>query len=96
MHESLTDTGVAARAQVDYILFARAAVTLAPNPDEVEATKWVTPAELRAMMRPESGLAWSPWFRIIAANFLDAWWADLDAVLTRQAHRDVHTIHKIL
>ena len=88
--------GCAAALQVDYILFTRAAVELAPNADEVEATRYVTPAELRQMMRPESGLAWSPWFRIIADKFLEAWWADLDGVLDRQAHQDFGTVHKIL
>ena len=34
------------------------------------ATRYVTEAELREMMAPDSGLAWSPWFRIIARNFL--------------------------
>ncbi len=41
-----------------------------PNPEEVAATRYVTEAELAAMMAPGSGLAWSPWFRIIARNFL--------------------------
>ena len=82
--------------QVDYILFTRAAVDVTPNPEEVAATRYVTPAELRQMMRPESGLAWSPWFRIIACSFLDAWWADLGGVLEQQAHQDFGTIHKIL
>ena len=49
--------------QVDYILFARADVSLAPNPDEVQAVRYVDTATLRAMMAPESGLRWSPWFR---------------------------------
>ena len=56
--------------EVDYILFARADVDLQPNPEEVADTRHVTEAELRAMMAPDSGLAWSPWFRIIARNFL--------------------------
>lgn len=81
---------------MDYILFTRAPVSLAENRDEVEATRYVDLAELRQMMRPESGLAWSPWFRIIADHFLERWWADLDGVLAGQAHQDFPTIHKIL
>ncbi len=56
--------------EVDYILFARADVSVEPNPEEVAATRYVTEAELADMMAPGSGLAWSPWFRIIARNFL--------------------------
>lgn len=51
--------------------------------------------ELRAMMRPDSGLRWSPWFRIIADNFLERWWADLDAALGSDAHVDAATIHRL-
>ena len=50
--------------------------------------RWVSRQELAAMMGPASGLAWSPWFRIIAARFLPRWWADLDAALTTDAHVD--------
>jgi isopentenyl-diphosphate delta-isomerase len=83
--------------EVDYILFARAppALALAPNPEEVAATRWVTRAELADMMAPASGLLWSPWFRIIAANFLDRWWADLTAALGSDAHLDAATIHRL-
>ncbi len=84
------------RAQVDYILFAKAAVSLAENADEVATTKYVDLAELKNMMRHDSGLRWSPWFRIIADNFLEKWWGDLDGVLSGQAHQDFSTIHRIL
>ena len=80
------------------------------------------------MMRPSSGLLWSPWFRcgaarsavvfllaalaavplpcrtqpcahawrrIIADNFLDAWWRDLHATLGTQQFVDGR-IHRIL
>ncbi len=38
-------------------------VRVAPNAEEVQAHKYVTQAELQAMMRADSGLLWSPWFR---------------------------------
>lgn len=81
--------------EMDYILFVKADVSLSPHADEIQATCYVGPAELKRMMRPDSGLQWSPWFRIIADNFLFRWWADLDAVLTAQAHADWSTIHKL-
>ena len=56
--------------------------------------RYVTAEELRAMMAPESGLEWSPWFRIIAQRFLPAWWADLDGALAAR-HADWGTIHKV-
>ena len=34
--------------------------------------------------------------RIIAENFLERWWEDLDATLTTDRHVDTQTIHKIM
>lgn len=81
--------------ELDYLLLARVpGVLLRPNPEEVEAVKWVTPDELRAMMAPSSGLKWSPWFRIIADRMLPGWWADLDRALTSDTHADgrIHSL----
>lgn len=80
--------------EIDYILFIQADVTIKANPEEVSATKYVTLAELQQMMRPSSGLLWSPWFRIIAEQFLVHWWADLDKTLTTDAFVDHSTIHR--
>ena len=45
-------------------------------------------------MKPESGLLWSPWFRIIAERFLPAWWEDLDKTLNTDEMCDLQTIHR--
>ena len=84
--------------EMDYILFCRKDVKdlLNPHPDEVQATRFVTRAELKDMMRPDSGLLWSPWFRIISERFLDAWWDDLDGTLSTDDHVEPDAIHKIL
>jgi isopentenyl-diphosphate delta-isomerase len=71
---------------MDYILFHRLqddgeALTMAPHPDEVGDTRWVTQAELAEMMREGNGLRWSPWFRIIVEEFLAGWWDELEAAL---------------
>ena len=101
LHYCAADGGAAGSPwgehELDYILAARAdGLLLAPNPEEVDAIRWVTQAELAAMMAPETGLAWSPWFRIIARDFLPGWWADLEATLTTDAHVDAATIHRVL
>lgn len=81
--------------EMDYILFVKVDVPLSPNPEEVQDVKYVTASELQAMMRPDSGLKWSPWFRIIAKNFLYKWWDDLDGVLNKGQHADWGSIHKL-
>ena len=46
-------------------------------------------------MCPETGLRWSPWFRIMAENFLPRWWEDLDATLKTSKCEDYATIHRL-
>ena len=41
-----------------------------PNPSEVDATRWIDPAELAAMLRDEAD-ALTPWFRIYLERFTD-------------------------
>jgi isopentenyl-diphosphate delta-isomerase len=80
--------------EIDYILFIKANVTCDLNPEEVSAVQYVTQAHLAELMRPESGLLWSPWFRIIAERFLPAWWADLDRTLGTDDLTDYGSIHR--
>lgn len=82
--------------EIDYILFVRADVQISPNPDEVQAVKYVSFEELTKMMSPSSELLWSPWFKIIAENFLGGWWKDLNETLTTDKHINHAVIHKIL
>ena len=60
----------------DFNEYIQADVDVVPNPEEVQRHKYVSASELRRMMDAESGLQWSPWFRIIVAEFLDRWWKD--------------------
>jgi isopentenyl-diphosphate delta-isomerase len=48
------------------------------------------------MMAPASGLAWSPWFRIIADRWLAGWWGDLEGALRgEECHVDRARVHRI-
>jgi isopentenyl-diphosphate delta-isomerase len=68
---------------------------LRPDPDEVGGVRWVTPGELEAMMGSESGLRWSPWFRIIAREWLlPRWWKDLEGAFAGK-HGDYAKVHRI-
>lgn len=83
--------------EIDYILFAKVSErpkSLAPNSEEVSGVRWVTLDELLNMMRPSSGLLWSPWFRIIVERFLVHWWKDLDKTFDTDAFVDKKTIHR--
>ena len=80
--------------EIDYILFVQCNVALKPNAEEVGGTKYVTQDQLKQMMAPSSGMLWSPWFRIIAEQFLPYWWSDLNATLTTNEWVDYKTIHR--
>eukprot|EP00729_Bicosta_minor_P004148 gene4148-15763_t len=80
--------------EIDYILLIKAKVDAKPNPEEVSDYKYVTQEELKAMMAPSSGLLWSPWFRVIAEQFLGKWWADLDKSLNTTELVETDTIHR--
>ena len=63
--------------EVDYLLLYQlpsgVELTLAPHPEEVSATAWVTRDELQSRMAAD-GVLWSPWFRVIVKEHLLAWW----------------------
>lgn len=80
--------------EIDYILFVKANVTLNLNKEEVENARYVTLKELQTMMQPDSGMLWSPWFRIIVEKFLVHWWSDLERTLTTNDYTDYKNIYR--
>ena len=88
--------------EMDYVLFCRADQAelvkggMSINPEEVDAMIWVSPEELREMMKEEKGLRWSPWFRIIVDRFLWKWWENIDEVFATDKFVDEQSIHEVL
>ena len=81
--------------EIDYILFVKADVDVAPNPEEIDAYEYVNITQLKSMMKPTSGLLWSPWFRILANHFLEDWWQDIDKTIQTNDHVDLNKVHRI-
>ncbi|EEY22187.1 isopentenyl-diphosphate Delta-isomerase [Verticillium alfalfae VaMs.102] len=73
-----TASGV--KHEIDYILFIKANVTLDVNKNEVQATQYVSPDELKALFQ-DPKLVFTPWFKLICETMLFEWWAHLDAGL---------------
>ncbi len=67
---------------VDYILFIKANVDLDPSPNEVQATQYVSPEELKKQFDDPS-LKFTPWFKLICNSMLFEWWAHLDSGLEK-------------
>jgi isopentenyl-diphosphate delta-isomerase len=77
--------------ELDHIICLRANVKPAPNPNEIAETRWVTPTELRELLDSE---LIGPWFRLIAVNFLPAWWENLDG-LAGMADSEIHDMGEV-
>lgn len=95
--------------EIDYVLFWTIpnanAVTLKPNPEEIQATKWVTSEELQAMLLADNNNKnnsssgnqnlFSPWFRLIYQKWLkDLWWKDLKTTMSTDKYCDFKNIHE--
>ena len=83
---------------VDYLLFIVVDVELNPNPDEVANVKYVNRDQLRELLRKadagEDGIKLSPWFKLVADNFLFKWWDHVEEGTLQEA-ADMKTIHKL-
>jgi len=71
--------------EIDYILFIEADVSLDPNRNEVQDTRWVSPDELRQMFKDvesqtgiDQALKYTPWFRLICEGMLFKWWEAME------------------
>jgi isopentenyl-diphosphate delta-isomerase len=68
--------------EIDYILFIKADVDLNINPNEVQATKYVSADELKEMFKDDS-LKFTPWFKLICNSMLFEWWQHLNGGLEK-------------
>jgi isopentenyl-diphosphate delta-isomerase len=68
--------------EIDYILFIKADVDLNINPNEVQATKYVTADELKEMFKDDK-LKFTPWFKLICNSMLFEWWQHLNGGLDK-------------
>ncbi|KAG8921558.1 isopentenyl-diphosphate delta-isomerase idi1 [Tulasnella sp. 417] len=80
IHYLAPSDGVWGEHEVDYILFITADVTVNPNPNEIRDHKWVDKKELQGMFTAE-GNSFTPWFKLIARDYLFSWW---DVLLSKK------------
>lgn len=85
--------------EVDYIFLIQKDVELEINPNEVMEIRYVTPSELKAMVRQAEvfrgdaeGIKFTPWSKAIIENFLYIWWPDLSDL---DKHVELTKIHRI-
>jgi isopentenyl-diphosphate delta-isomerase len=82
--------------EIDYVFVLRGEYTLRPNENEVEAVRWVTPSELRGMMKQEDEglISFTPWSRHIMEEFAFDWWGSVGdrAKLLLHADEQIHRV----
>ncbi|TBU35273.1 Isopentenyldiphosphate isomerase [Dichomitus squalens] len=76
IHYLAPSNGLWGEHEVDYILFLTADVTVTPNLNEIRDHKYVDKAELQAMFEDPAN-CFTPWFKLIARDFLFGWWDEL-------------------
>ncbi|KDQ11591.1 hypothetical protein BOTBODRAFT_67938 [Botryobasidium botryosum FD-172 SS1] len=79
IHYLAPSNGLWGEHEVDYILFITADVDVTSssvNPNEVRDVKYVNKAELQAMFEDPAN-SFTPWFKLIARDFLFGWWDEL-------------------
>jgi len=98
IHYKAASDGKWGEHELDYLLFLHRDVKVQPNPEEVADIQYVNREQLKEIIRKadagEDGIKLSPWFRIVADNFLLDWWKRVeDGTLAEAA--DMATIHKL-
>lgn len=76
IHYLAPSNGMWGEHEVDYILFLVADVTVTPNINEIRDYKYVSKEELQSMFE-DPGNLFTPWFKLIARDFLFGWWDEL-------------------
>ncbi|EMC91862.1 hypothetical protein BAUCODRAFT_126839 [Baudoinia panamericana UAMH 10762] len=77
IHYKAPSDGKWGEHEIDYILFIKADVDLDINPNEVQATRYVSEAELKEMFKDDK-LTFTPWFKLICQTMMFEWWEHLD------------------
>ncbi|EGR51940.1 sopentenyl-diphosphate delta-isomerase-like protein [Trichoderma reesei QM6a] len=82
IHYKAPSDGKWGEHEIDYILFIKANVDVNPNPNEVQATQYVTADGLKKLFEDPS-LKFTPWFKLICNSMLFEWWGSLDSGLEK-------------
>jgi len=91
IHYLAPSSGKWGEHEIDYILFFTGDVTVQANPNEIRDQKYVSKAELQAMFDDPAN-SFTPWFKLIARDFLFGWW---DELLARKDERGAVVAKKL-
>ena len=86
--------GIFAENEIDYVLFMIGDFSIKPNSNEVKSIRYFSEYELREFIseeeKKESGVQFTPWFKLICNNFLFKWWKSLDNIEAIKDHKQIY------
>ncbi|KAF6207743.1 hypothetical protein GE061_016191 [Apolygus lucorum] len=89
-----TDDGVWGEHELDYILFIIGKdLPLRPNLEEVSWVRYLRREDFDSFMNDKSE-SFSPWFSLIAKNYLATWWDNLSRISEYQDHKSIKNFTK--
>nr|AIP94026.1 isopentenyl pyrophosphate isomerase [Phaffia rhodozyma] len=94
IHYLAPSDGLWGEHEIDYILFSTTPTEHTGNPNEVSDTRYVTKPELQAMFEDESN-SFTPWFKLIARDFLFGWWDQLLARRNEKGEVDAKSLEDL-
>ncbi len=93
--DNIPHDGIFGEHEIDYVFLVKGKYDLNPNTNEVKEVKYVSMNELKQMIEEEknakSGVLLTPWFKLIADEYLFNWWKNLDNL---DLVKDQENIHK--
>ncbi|EWC45360.1 isopentenyl-diphosphate Delta-isomerase [Drechslerella stenobrocha 248] len=88
IHYKAPSDGLWGEHEIDYILFIQTKVDVKPNPNEVQAIKYVTAEQLKDMFQ-DPKLKFTPWFKLICETMLFEWWESLSNLSTYADEKEI-------
>ncbi|XP_069504108.1 isopentenyl-diphosphate Delta-isomerase 1-like [Ambystoma mexicanum] len=92
IHYKAQSDGIWGEHEIDYILFIQKNVMLDPDPNEIKSHCYVTKEELKELFEKAKNdeVKITPWFKLIAENFLYKWWDNLHNLSPFEDHDKIH------
>jgi len=86
--------GIWGENEIDYVLFIKRDVTINANANEVLSYKYIEKSDLKPLLESadKEEILLTPWFKIIARNFLNNWWDNLDNLQVCFDHDKIHVM----
>ncbi|KAJ1099819.1 hypothetical protein NDU88_004914 [Pleurodeles waltl] len=94
IHYKAQSDGIWGEHEIDYILFVKKNVTLDPDPNEIKSHCYVAKEELQELFEKakHGEVQITPWFKLIAENFLYQWWDNLHNLKPFEDHDKIHRL----